>query len=84
MLGACRNAATAADKCGGLQADEGLAEAHAAREQPSKGLTLELSGARMRVRLERVVRAILSEGLLMKARQLGRYTKNLRRRGCTA
>jgi hypothetical protein len=28
----------------GLQADEGLAEAHAAREQPSKGLTLELSG----------------------------------------
>jgi len=58
MPGACRSAATAADKCGGLQADEGLAEAHAAREQPSKDLTLELSGGEA-FRLERLVRTSL-------------------------
>jgi hypothetical protein len=39
----------------GLNTGEGLAEARAARDQPSKGLTLELSGGEA-VRFERVVR----------------------------
>jgi hypothetical protein len=56
MLGVCRVATKAAAKCGGLHAGEDLAEVHAARDQPSKGLTLELSGGEA-VRLERVVRA---------------------------
>ena len=51
MPGACRAAAKLAAKREGLNADEALAEAHVAREPPSKGLTLELSGARQRVRL---------------------------------
>ena len=34
-----------------LKVGETLAEARAATDQPSKGLTLELSGARQRVRL---------------------------------
>jgi hypothetical protein len=38
-----------------VQACEGLAEAHAATDQLSKGLTLELSGGEA-VRLERTVR----------------------------
>jgi hypothetical protein len=57
MPGTCRSAAEAAIKCGELQAGEALAEAHVAREQPSKGLTLELSGGEA-VRLERVVRQL--------------------------
>jgi hypothetical protein len=44
MPGACRSAAKPAARREGLHAGEGLAEAPAAREQPSKGLTLELSG----------------------------------------
>src|SRR5690242_2400315 len=58
MPGACRGATKKAAKCGGLKAGGGLAEAHAARKQPSKGLTLELSGGGA-VRLNELLYAAL-------------------------
>jgi len=62
MPGACRSAAKPAARREGLHAGEGLAEAPAAREQPSKGLTLELSGG-VAVRLERNVRRVRRDAL---------------------
>lgn len=45
MPGACRGAAAAATKCGELPVGEAMAEAHFAKEQPSKSLTPESSAA---------------------------------------